>query len=112
MDNIIQLRDVDRKRLDRLQERTETPLANDDIWFIHTALAQCSLPYRDPKTNYWTRQNGDFSIALMARHVEDPKAAGSMRIAGLPYGAKLRLFQSSIRVFGSNRTQNRVKKDV
>jgi hypothetical protein len=49
MDNIIQLRDVDRKRLDRLQEYTETPLANDDIWFIHTVLAQCFLPYRDPK---------------------------------------------------------------
>jgi hypothetical protein len=51
MDNIIQLRDVDRKRLDRLQEHTETPLANDDIWFIHPVLAQYFLPYRDPKTN-------------------------------------------------------------
>jgi hypothetical protein len=66
--NIIQLRAVDRKRLDHLQERTEAPLASDDIWFIHTVLAQCFLPYRDPQTHDWTRQNGDFSIALMAGH--------------------------------------------
>src|SRR5262245_25348493 len=97
MNNIlIDLRTVDRKRLNNLQERTEAPLASDDIWFIHTVLAQCFLPYRDPKTHDWTCQNGDFSIALMAGHVEDPKAAGGMRIAGLPYGAKPRLFQSYI----------------
>ena len=32
----------------------------------------------------------------MAGHVEDPKAPGGMRIAGLPYGAKPRLFQSYV----------------
>jgi Plasmid encoded RepA protein len=73
-----------------------TPFNSKSDRFIHTVLAQCFLPYRDPKTHDWTRQNGDFSIALMAGHVEDPKAAGGMRIAGLPYGAKPRLFQSYI----------------
>src|SRR5689334_17000652 len=82
-DIVINLRAVDRKRLDNLQERTETPLASDDVWFIHTVLAQCFLPYRDPKTHDWTRKNGDYSIALMAGHVEDPKASGGMRVAGL-----------------------------
>jgi Plasmid encoded RepA protein len=96
MDNIIQLRTVDRKRLDGLQERTETPLAGVDIWYIHTVLAQCFLPYRDPKTHDWTRKNGHFSIALMAGHVESPDEPGGMRIAGLPYGAKPRLFQSYV----------------
>jgi hypothetical protein len=96
MDNIIQLRAVDRKRLDRLRERTENPLASNDIWYIHTVLAQCFLPYRDPKTHDWTRKNGDFSIALMTGHVADQDADGGMRIAGLPYGAKPRLFQTYI----------------
>ena len=41
---LIDLRAVDRKRLNNLQERTETPLASDDIWFIHTVLAQCFFP--------------------------------------------------------------------
>ena len=90
------LRPIDRIRLNRLQDRTETSLVHDDIWYIHTVLAQCFLPYRDPKTHDWTRRNGDFSIALMAGHVEDPRAAGGMRIAGLPYGAKPRLFQSYV----------------
>ena len=39
MDNILPLRPVDRKRLDRLQERTEISLTHDDVWYIHTVLA-------------------------------------------------------------------------
>ena len=93
---VVNLRPIDQMRLERLHERTTSPLASDDIWFIHTVLAQCFLPYRDPKTHDWTRKNGDYSIVLMAGHVEDPKASGGMRIAGLPYGAKPRLFQSYV----------------
>src|ERR1700675_4491464 len=92
----IKLRSIDRKRLDSLQERTETALSSDNIWFIHTVLAQCFLPYKDPKTHDWIRKNGDFSIALMAGHVKDRRAKDGIRIAGLPYGAKPRLFQSYI----------------
>jgi hypothetical protein len=96
MDNILPLRPVDRKRLDRLQERTEISLAHDDVWYIHTVLAQCFLPYRDPHVLSWTRSNGNFSIGLTAGHVKDLRADGGMRIAGLPYGPKPRLFQSYI----------------
>jgi hypothetical protein len=66
MDNIIPLRPVDRKRLDSLQERVENPLSHDSIGYIHTVFAQCFLPYRDPKTNLWARQNGIYSILLAA----------------------------------------------
>jgi hypothetical protein len=93
---VISLRDIDRKRLNGLQERTTTALSHEDIWYIHTVLAQCFLPYRDPKNRDWTRRNGDFSIALMAGHVEDSRAESGMRIVGLPYGAKPRLFQSYV----------------
>jgi hypothetical protein len=93
---VINLRAVDRKRLDSLHERTTTNLDHSDIWYIHTVLAQCFLPYRDPKIRDWTRKNGDFSIALSAGHVEDQRAEGGFRIAGLPYGAKPRLFQSYV----------------
>ena len=50
MNNILQLRPVDRKRLDRLQERAENPLCSDDIGYVHTVMSQCFLPYRDPKS--------------------------------------------------------------
>jgi len=92
----IHLRPIDRKRLDSLQERTETALTTENIWYIHTVLAQCFLPYKDPKAERWRRQNGDFSIALIAGDVKDPRAKDGVRTVGLPYGAKPRLFQSYI----------------
>jgi hypothetical protein len=45
MSNIINLRQIDRKRLNQLQERTTNALSHEDIWYIHTVLAQCFLPY-------------------------------------------------------------------
>jgi hypothetical protein len=73
-----------------------TPLMSDDIWFIHTVLAQCFLPYRDPKKDTWHRKNGEFSIFLQAGVVEDPTQKEGYRGVGLPYGPKPRLFQSYI----------------
>jgi hypothetical protein len=96
MDNILQLRPVDRKRIERLHQRTETPLVQDDIWYIHTVLTQCFLPYRNPKTDRWQRKNGQFSISLVAGDIYDPYAKTPLRAAGLPYGPKPRLFQSYI----------------
>jgi hypothetical protein len=93
---VVNLRKIDRKRLDSLQERTTNDLDHSDIWYIHTVLAQCFLPYRDPKTERWRRQNGKFSISLIAGDIIDPSTTEGMRIAGLPYGAKPRLFQSYI----------------
>ena len=77
-DNVIPLRPVDRKRLDHLQERTENPLTSDAIGYVHTILAQCFLPYKDPKVNRWKRKNGKYSIILTAgSSTTRPKAATS-----------------------------------
>lgn len=91
MSNALQLRPVDRKRLDRLQERAENPLCSDDIGYVHTVMSQCFLPYRDPKTLLWQRTNGKYSILLAAGALMDPRT-GPIQL-GLPYGAKPRLFQ-------------------
>ena len=96
---VVNLRKIDRKRLDSLQERITNDLDHSDIWYIHTVLAQCFLPYRDPKTDRWRRQNGKFSISLIAGDIIDPSTPERMRIAGLPYGAKPRLFQSYMGFF-------------
>ena len=74
MDKVIDIRAIDRKRLDSLHERTTTDLNHADVWYIHTVLAQCFLPYRDPKTRDWMRENGDFSICFPPGHVEDQRS--------------------------------------
>jgi hypothetical protein len=96
MDNILQLRPIDRKRLDRLQERIENPLAPDGIGFVHSIFAQCFLPYKDPRAAHWHRANGKYSILLTAGAFHDPGAPGGVIPLGLPYGAKPRLFQSYV----------------
>lgn len=93
---VVPLRPIDQKRLNSLWERSTSDLHHSDIWYIHTVLAQCFLPYRDPKTRDWTRHNGEFSIALTAGQVKDPRTPEGFRVAGLPYGAKPRLFQSYV----------------
>ena len=93
----VNLRPIDQKRINQLQERTETALASNSIWYIHTVLAQCFLPYTDQRgVRDWTRKNGDFSISLTAGLVKDQEAREGVRVAGLPFGAKPRLFQSYI----------------
>jgi hypothetical protein len=89
-------RPVDKKRLQGMYDRVGEPLKSDDIWFLHTTMCQCFLPYRDPKKDTWERKNGDFSITLVAGHVRDPRSDTLTRRVGLPYGAKPRLFQSYI----------------
>jgi hypothetical protein len=89
-------RPVDKKRMQSLFERTEAPLESSNIWYIHTVLTQCFLPYQDPKADTWERRNGDFSIALVAGHLRDPLSDMLVRRLGLPYGPKPRLFQSYI----------------
>ena len=63
---------------------------------IHTVLAQCFLPYRDPEARDWDRRNGKFAICLTAGKVSDPEAKTGSRIAGLPFGAKPRLFMTYV----------------
>lgn len=95
-DIVINLRPIDQMRIEQLRERTETALASDNIWYIHTVLAQCFLPYKDPKTDRWQRTNGGFSILLVSGDVRDPQARFGFRNVGLPYGPKPRLFQSYV----------------
>ena len=92
----ITLRAVDLKRLNSLHERTTTDLSHENIWYIHTVLASCFLPYRDPKTAHWMRENGKYSIILSAGATKDPRNPKQLMEVGLPYGAKPRLFQSYI----------------
>lgn len=90
------LRAIDKKRLDGLQEASMQGLQGEDIWYVHTVLAQCFLPYRDPNTRDWDRKNGKISICLTAGKVVDPKSETGSRIVGLPFGAKPRLFMTYI----------------
>src|SRR6266705_6731192 len=82
---LINLREIDKKRLRNLKDRVETNLKSEDIWFVHTVLAQCFLPYHDPKTERWHKKNGAFSILLTAGAIEDKE---SFRVLGLPFGCK------------------------
>ena len=66
-----------------------------NTWYVHSILAQCFLPYRDPKSHLWERRNGDVSISISAGRVINPNT-GDFEDIGLPYGAKPRLFQSYI----------------
>ena len=66
MSDVVPLRPIDQKRLDALWERSTTDRHHSDIWYIHTVLARCFLPYRDPKADRWRRTNGDYSISLLA----------------------------------------------
>jgi hypothetical protein len=67
-------RPIDQKRIQGLYDRAGTPLESADIWYLHSTLCQCFLPYKDPKTDTWERRNGDFSIAIVAGHVRDPRS--------------------------------------
>ncbi len=87
------LRPIDEHRLARMQEFYSDVPTGDDIWFVHTVLAQCFLPYRDPKTHHWKKTNGDYGIILSSGAIDDPKKHEPVDV-GLPYGAKPRLFQS------------------
>lgn len=90
-----ELRPIDKKRITQAGDLGATAPAYDDIGFTYTVFAQCFLPYRDPRTLDWDRKNGAYSISLVSGKIEDP-ATGEMKWAGLPFGAKPRLFQSYI----------------
>jgi hypothetical protein len=61
-----------------------------DLAFLHTVLAQCSLPYREPGTPHYIRENGRASLVVSAGHLFDPKRKKAV-LQGIPYGAKPRL---------------------
>jgi hypothetical protein len=73
------LRAIDRKRLNSLYDRMQVLPTGNDIWYIHTVLAQCFLPYRDPHTDRWQRTKGKYSILLVSGDIRDPKAPTTFR---------------------------------
>lgn len=90
MDREFRLRAVDEKRIATMHRIHQTQPDGDDMWYIHTVLAQCFLPYRDPKVRDWRVANGRCQILITAGQL----ANGS--VPGLPYGAKPRLFQTYV----------------
>lgn len=64
----------------------------DELVFLHSVLAQCSLPYREPKagTRDYIRENGRMSLIVSAGHMFDQKLKKPV-LQGVPYGAKPRL---------------------
>jgi hypothetical protein len=61
-----------------------------DLAFLHTVLAQCGLPYREPGTRDYFRENGRASLVVSAGHLFDPVKRRPI-LQGIPYGAKPRL---------------------
>ena len=95
MNEQLDLRPIDQKRLDGLQTIIENDPLGKDTWFVHSVLAQCFLPYREQKgITHWHRKNGFASLSITADTVEDEN--GEPAILGLPYGAKPRLLMSKI----------------
>jgi hypothetical protein len=62
----------------------------EDLAFLHSVLAQCGLPYRDPGTRDYIRENGKASLVVTAGHLFDP-VGKKLVLQGVPYGAKPRL---------------------
>jgi hypothetical protein len=63
-----------------------------DIKYLHTVLAQCGLPYRQPTRDLrdYIKPNGNVTLIVTAGHLIDPKTRKPV-LQGLPYGAKPRL---------------------
>lgn len=61
------LRSIDKKRCDHVQTMVEADPLNSEVWYIHSVLAQCFLPYRNQKgVTHWVRENGKAALAVTA----------------------------------------------
>ena len=72
--------------------KTSTP-DTDDLGFLHTGLAQTSLPHSRPKLNSepWMRSSGRFRLIVSPGVVTDEQDPTKPRYVGVPYGSKARL---------------------
>ena len=80
------------RRRDQIREVIENePASPENIQHIHSVLALCGLPYREPKaaTNFF-REYGRNTLAINAGRLTNP-ITGEMEMQGLPYGPKARL---------------------
>ncbi len=82
----------DARRRDVVREVIENePTAPENLQHIHSVLALCGLPYRDPgDAREFFREYGRNSLSLLAGRLKNP-ANGEMEPQGLPYGPKARL---------------------
>ena len=83
-------RDQRRRDIARLVIENE-PAIPANLQHIHSVLALCGLPYRDPgPVREFVRTYGKNSLNLVAGRVKDPRT-GNFTPQGLPYGPKARL---------------------
>lgn len=66
----------------------------DEMAFLHTVLAQCCLPYREPNTQNYLHRNGKATLAISAGYLMDE--TGEAVLQGVPYGAKPRLLMTHL----------------
>lgn len=64
--------------------------APDELRFLHTVLAQCSLPYREVPGRDYIRENGRASLIVSAGFLMHPETRRPV-LQGIPHGAKPRL---------------------
>ena len=82
----------DQRRRDAVRLVIETqPAGPENLQHIHSVLALCGLPYRDPgPVREFSRTYGRNSLSLVAGRLKNP-ATGAWEPQGLPYGPKARL---------------------
>ena len=86
------------KRIEKIASASEEIFGSDpgSLQFLHSVLAQCSLPYREPrmkdgdKAVEYRVTNGRASVVLQSGYLADPKT-GELVKQGLPYGTRPRL---------------------
>jgi hypothetical protein len=82
----------DERRRDSVRAVIEAePAAPENIQHIHSVLALCGLPYKEPKGERdFFREYGRNTLSIMAGRLKNPRT-GQMEVQGLPYGPKARL---------------------
>ena len=82
----------DQRRRDAVRAVIENqPTAPENLQHLHSVLALCGLPYRDPgPVREFSRTYGRNSLSLMAGRLKNP-LTGDWEPQGLPYGPKARL---------------------
>ena len=66
----------------------------DELAFLHTVLAQCCLPYREPHKRDYIHRNGRAALIVSAGHLMDENE--ELVLQGVPYGAKPRLLMTHL----------------
>ncbi len=74
-----------RKFLDQLTAIHLDRATPDDVAYIARQFVQATLPHKDPKTNTWSRRNGNYTLSLQTGFDANGHAVG------LPYGIIPRL---------------------